>query len=157
MAFPLLPVLGFAAPIVQGLVGDVVKHFFGGKGQPRTVEERVQLMAAETEQLRARAQIAQADKTDWGVLQPLMTDLHPITKNILAVVLGLVMALKEGTRPLLCWASVGGAYAAAAFAFPEALVAQWMELAFTAFNYYMGDRADRYRRGLLKDGNGGTK
>ncbi len=146
---PLLPILGLAMPVISGLVSDISKSLFGGKGEPRTVEERVQLMDAETKQMKAQAEIAQADKTEWSFMQPLMADLHPIIKNILALILGFVMALKEGTRPLLCWGSVTAAYLGVAFQFPETQVEMFMELAFTAFNYYMGDRGMRYLRGQL--------
>lgn len=140
----LLPLLGvFGAPVADGL-GYIFKYFFGGKGEPQTVDDVVKLQKGEIDYVKARAELTRAESTSegWVALATMIPGTHAIVQNLIALLAAVSIFIKETTRPVMAWGVIFGAYYASAMKWDSAPTI--LELAFTAFGYYLGDRGYRY-------------
>lgn len=137
----LLPAL---IPSVADGIGSLFKHFFGGKGEPQTVEDRVKINESEGKRDEGRAKLLSAetftDQSAWAQ----KVDLAG-RGFVTAVVVYLTLvprALRELTRPALAWLAVCGGFYLAAINNPHAVIA--LELAGQVYSLYFGGRLHQY-------------
>ena len=150
MAFPLALVLpALLPPAAEGL-GLLFKKFFGGAGEPQTVADRVQLMAAETAQLEARGKFLGAE--NFGDISQWASAVKPgrVLGWVVALTVLVPRALREATRPALAWLAVLTGYWLAYIQNPYAAAA--LDMAASVYSLYFGDRMWGYIKGRIGGG-----
>jgi len=119
--------------VADGLKGLMRKWSGGDPSEPQNAEERISLIRAETERLRA---LAELDRPA-GEVSRWVADLRASFRYLLA---GLIIA----------GAMAAGLYGAAADAgLRSAVLMAFMEMAGSAFSFVFGDRMYRHLKGTL--------